>query len=165
MEPKVCSRCSGSGLEPSGDKCWHCKGRGNWPAPDVRAIVDQLFTRKRGPRRFRRSFPDGLDRFGDFEAGRAYFVWRLVRFHGGIDVTMPMTAHLVLHGDPWWRELDDLAGWIAKKVFGTEMAGAARWGQALGVIDSAPAGLPDTAYPGGPVVIGDKPEFELEELK
>jgi hypothetical protein len=79
---------------------------------------------------------------------RAAYVWRWARFHGGADVTMPCTVDNA--GDPWGKDLDVIADRVARHVFGTDMAAAHRWGTALGLTSSAPAGLPASAYAGGP---------------
>lgn len=82
-------------------------------------------------------------------------------------MTMPMTASLVVHGDPYKDELDKVSELVAKKVFGTDMAATCRWGAALGYIrpEQVPAGMPDSAYSGGAVVThGEKPWWELAEL-
>ena len=62
---------------------------------------------------------------------RAYYVWRMARFHGGADVTMPMTADMLLRGDPLKPQLDVLSDEVAKKSFGSNMIGAMRWHIAL----------------------------------
>lgn len=63
---------------------------------------------------------------------RAYYVWRLARFHGGKDVTMPVMANIMVHGDPELKGLDEMAEWYARKEFGTDMAAAIRWSRVLG---------------------------------
>jgi len=100
------------------------------------------------------------------EGSRAYYVWRMARFHGGADVTMPVVASVLRGNDPFVKELDALAELVAKKVFGTDMAAALRWGSALGFLNQAiPAGLPGSAYPNGPVVLdGNKPVAESLEI-
>lgn len=78
---------------------------------------------------------------------------------------MPMTADLVVRSDPFKPELDKLAELVAKKVFGTDMAGAYRWAGALGYNVTVPAGLPAAAYAGGPVADENKPVWEQLELR
>jgi hypothetical protein len=133
--------------------CSTCKGIVHMPSPDAAAIVDAI--RGRNPRKLRSKRPD--DR-------RAYFVWRMARFHGGADVTMPMTAMMEVGRDPWLKELESLADHVAKLVFGTDLAAAHRWGRAFGTIDRDLPGLPDSAYSGGRVADQDKPESEFAEL-
>ena len=61
-------------------------------------------------------------------SGYAYYVWRMARFHGGVDVTMPIMASLFAPKDKvLLATLDTLADVIAKESFGTNMAAARRW--------------------------------------
>ena len=69
-----------------------------------------------------------------------------------------------MRSDPFLKELDAIADAVAKRVYGTDLAGASRWGSLLGN-HTAPAGLPATAYPGGPVLTTEKPEEEWLELR
>lgn len=98
---------------------------------------------------------------------RSYYVWRMARFHGGRDVTMPVIAFFGVHGDPFRSELDTLASLLAREVFGTDMAAAHRWGGLLGLNKGGinQKNLPSSAFENGPVV-GDrhKPDDELVEL-
>jgi len=175
---RPCTRCHGEGRThstwavengyegPEGKKCHCCEGKGSFPGLDVAKIVDALFTTKGKSRSFRKSFPSKLNHFSSTFGGRCYYVWRLARFHGGADVTMPMTADMVTGGDPFKKELDALADLVAKKVYGTDLAAAYRWGGLLGFAPrNAPKGLPGSAYEGGPVVMdGEKPWWEAAEL-
>lgn len=179
-ESAPCTRCNGSGKRhykgftadngtvypDETTDCRNCEGKGSFPGVDVAKIVDIIMTKRGGKRSFRKSWPSKLSPWdsSQVEVTRAYYVWRMARFHGGADVTMPMTATTVIHGDPHEKFLDALASYVAKKVYGTDLAAASRWGRLLG---NAPMvdGLPDSAYEGGPVVTdGEKPEFELPEL-
>lgn len=176
--PRPCARCKGEGRThsqwakdngyegPEGRPCHCCKGKGSFEGLDLQALVDALFTKRGKTRRFRKSFPQKLDHYGTIFGSRAYYVWRLARFHGGADVTMPMTADMVTGGDPFKKELEALADIVAKKVFGTDLAAACRWGQVLGFVKDVPdsAGLPASAYPGGPVADEFKPAWEALEL-
>lgn len=149
---RQCKACKGSGEGLSGP-CLTCSGKGMVEAPDGLAILKQVLGRK-GLRSKRPSDP------------RAYYVWRLARFHGGADVTMPALASMLIWGDPYRAELDELAEAVARAVFGTDLAAAHRWGQALGWFDRELPGLPATAYRGGPVLQRpDKPEEERAELE
>ena len=78
---------------------------------------------------------------------------------------MPMMAGLAVHGDPFERDLDTFASALARSVFGSDLAGASRWGALLGYVKDVPAGLPAAAYESGPVADEHKPESELLELK
>lgn len=139
--------------------CHSCDGAGEFPAVNVEMILAAIKGRKG-----LRSKPPKPH--GDVNDRRAYYVWRLARFHGGADVTMPVTATLLLHNDPFVRELDALADAVAKRVFGSDLAAAHRWGRALGHLDRDLPGLPATAYSNGPVLGPDilKPDEELPEL-
>lgn len=172
-----CTRCKGTGTRfskgftaDSGkvypdrtNPCSYCNGRGAFPGVDV-AAIGKLIQSRNG---FRKSWPSKMNpcRSSDTTVRRAYYVWRLARFHGGADVTMPMTAMTVCEGDPHAKFLDLLADHVAKKVFKTDMAAAYRWRAALGHSDQIPEGLPSAAYPGGEVVQGSKPAFEMLELE
>lgn len=135
--------------------CYSCKGAGHFAPLDVESIVSAIKGRK-GLRSARPAYALGA---------RPYYVWRLARFHGGADVTMPVCAGMDISGDPFRAELDALADAVAKRVFGTDLAAAYRWRGAMGGSDSVPAGLPASAYAGGPVLTsGEKPESELLEL-
>jgi len=168
QELRDCTSCKGSGKayhwdhEKAAGKppkpCYSCKGKGKFGPPDVEAIVAAI----KGRKGLRASRPDRA------HGPRAHFVWRLARFHGGADVTMPIGAETEISGDPWHKELDALPGLVAKRVFGSDMAAASRWGRLLGYVpaDADLPGLPATAYESGPVLgFGTvKPEEELAEL-
>jgi hypothetical protein len=118
-----CKRCNGTGRSKYDDaECHACDGRGTFGPPDEQAIR----TAVRG-RKGLRSSPRGLD-------DRAYYVWRMARFHGGADMTMPVMAALLIDGDPYQEELDALADALAREYFGSDMRAALRWGRALGMI-------------------------------
>lgn len=174
---RPCKRCHGEGRThsrfaveqgwegPEGAECRWCHGKGHFAKPDFKALVDVIFTTRGGKKTFRKSFPSKLDRYGSTDAARAYFIWRLARFHGGADVTMPITAEGFMLGDPYEKELDEAAGIIARKVFGTDLAATSRWGRLLGFATESPKGLPPSAYESGPVADENKPEWELSELQ
>ena len=149
-----CGKCEGSGRSPHTDRsCSYCSGRGQFHAPDVPFLL-QLIKGRKGLRSKR---PEGCD--------RAYFIWRMARFAGGVDVTMPMMAQLAVAGDPYVPLLDLVADKVAERVYGTSRAGATRWANALGMELAPEEGLPASAHPGGPVVTdNNKPASELLEL-
>lgn len=180
-ESKECTSCKGTGIYvskgftaqdgtvyPTTERtCSSCDGSKTWPAPNYSNILDMLVSKKgKNKGSLRASPPTDPYRNKDKDARRAYYVWRLARFHGGKDVTTPMTASMFSTGDPFLVELDALSDAVAKRAFGTDLAAAYRWGIALGHIDwtKAPGGLPASAYSGGPVVDGNKPSWELIEL-
>jgi hypothetical protein len=173
---RPCKKCKGTGTH---DHHWHwnaetmtghhgpgpcdeCGATGKIAKPDFDAITKG----KKGEtkRSFRNSKPKFVNEFRHLNEGRAYFVWRMIRFHGGADVTMPVSATSAVHYDPFYNELDAFAGKIAKAVFGTEMAAAYRWANALGHSIPVPADQPATAFACGPVTDGNKPLEEQLEL-
>ena len=101
------------------EKCLSCNGTGIFNPPDPIAIEEEI----RGRKGLRSQRP---------KSDRAYYVWRLARFHGGKDMTMPVMASVYIHGDPFVDELNKIADDTAKKYFGTDIAAAKRWGRALG---------------------------------
>lgn len=164
---RTCKSCKGSGEYVQkgfqGESRWwpevrkpcsSCAGRGHLDAPDVAAIMAAIVGR--GGKTLRSARP---------KDPRAYYVWRNARFHGGADVTMPIMASLEVHGDPFQPELDALADVAARLAFGTDLAAAHRWGTAFGIVKDEVPGLPETAYSGGRVLIGAKPESEAAEIE
>jgi len=166
-----CTKCDGKGEKHSDyahfnastkeftagmKRCHYCNGRGTFPALDVEATVNACFT-TRGGKRFRKSMTSPLPRESP-EAIRAYYVWRMARFHGGADVTMPMTAMMLIEGDPVVKQLELMADKVAIAAFGTSNAAASRWGRALGYDVPETPGLPASAYSGGPVHDGNDPD-------
>ena len=159
-----CSTCNGEGTrQPYGDlprrTCYSCDGTGSFQLPDLQTILKQIKGRKKGTLRSKRP-----------EDSRAYYVWRLARFHGGADVTMPVTAFSYVSGDPYVPYLDAVSEAVANAVYGTDKAAAIRWAHAMGheVSDAYLDGsqvVPPSAMPGGPVVMdGNKPYMEAAEL-
>jgi len=76
--------------------CNACHSTGIFSAPDTANIINQISGRK------------GLCSKRP-ASSRAYYVWRMARFHGGADVTMPICAMSRVHGDPFKDQLDLLA--------------------------------------------------------
>ena len=177
MERMPCKGCGGTGRDDSqwneSGRCYQCYGAGRFPHPaDQAEGLKRLIISSRGASKgtLRASRPVRAPRGADPDTrilhARAYFLWRIARFHGGRDVCMPMCAEMEVEGDPFRDMLDELASGIARKAFGTDMAAAARWGTALGWIDPADVtqGLPDSAYSSGPVADEHKPREEDAEL-
>jgi hypothetical protein len=165
-----CTKCDGKGeafsdfanynqvtreFSPGMKACIYCQGRGTFPELNVEAVVSACFT-TRGGKRFRKSMTSPVGRASP-EAVRAYYVWRLARFHGGADVTMPITAMMLIDGDPMVKMLDAISDRVALAAFGTSNAAATRWGRALGYDVPETPGLPASAYSGGPVHDGHDP--------
>lgn len=158
---KTCTCCNGTGLSTTGRACYACNGEKQFPEPNYKEIIKDITVNRKGKRTFRASAPKRRETTRE---KRAYYVWRLTRFHGGADVTMPIMAETLISGDPYVKELDKFAGMVAERVYGTQMAAAYRWGAIFGHIKSVPAGLPGSAYPGGMVTDENKPLEELAEL-
>jgi len=161
-----CTRCEGTTVltyptmpDIPARPCPFCGGGGHFSRPDVPALMALIKGRKPGTLRSKR--PD---------SDRAYYIWRMTRFHGGADVTLPMTASFGVTGDPYVPYLDVVADKVAQQVYGSDRAGSLRWAHAMGheVSDSYLDGsciVPPSALPGGPVVLdGDKPYCEQLEL-
>lgn len=133
--------------------CVHCDGLGFFFKPDLAELIKAVKGRKPGTLRSKR--PDD---------SRAYFIWRMARFHTGADVCLPMTAQMEVSGDPYCGMLELVAEMLAERLTGHRSAGRARWQAAM--YGSAPQEryMPDSAFPGGPVADQHKPVEELLEL-
>lgn len=101
-------------------QCVCCNGVGWFHAPDLKMLALSIKGRKPGTLKSKR--PDD---------SRAYYVWRLARFHGGKDVCLPMGAELEISGDPYRDTLDAAAKLIAQAIYGSGNVGSARWQQAM----------------------------------
>lgn len=111
--------------------CYKCEGRGEFPAVDFADILKRIIaTKGKNKGRIRESFPSP-SRSEGVNANRAYYVWRIARFNGGRDMTMPMTAHMLINGDPHQKALETFSDIVAKKFFGTDMAAAQAWHRAF----------------------------------
>ena len=150
-----CTRCGGLGevdhWRRDGSKlpCDCCDGRGTFEAPDLEQLCAAIKGRK--PRTVRSKRPDDP---------RAWFLWRMVRFHTGKDATLPMTATIAIEGDPFKPTLDAAAKIIARHFTGKESIGSARWRHAMH--GETPS---DLAILNMPVADGDKPFEESLELE
>jgi hypothetical protein len=125
------------------DPCNACQGFGYFTPPDAGDIAKRIVTTRKARGKpagsFRSSMtsptigrnPSEAERLEQINAERAYYVWRLARYHGGADMTMPWTATLFSRGDPYVPILDVMADKVAEKVYGTSFAAAAMWGPAL----------------------------------
>jgi len=120
-----CKRCNGTKVASydANRTCIWCKGTGIFNRPDFVTIIDSL--KGRGGK-LRSTKPKN-----DL---RAAYVWRMARFHGGKDITLPMMATLDIEGDPYEPELNKVSEMIARRCFGNDTAGAMTWGKAFGII-------------------------------
>lgn len=131
---RECKRCKGTanvhspafGSYPATDKpCPYCD-KGFYPPVEAEALVMAICATKGKNKGRLRAVMTSVAGY-DIAANRAYYVWRLARFHGGKDMTMPMMADLGVRNDPFKPELDILADAVAKATFGTNIAAAWRW--------------------------------------
>ena len=150
MEKRNCLRCEGLGTTfragftycdtsyPDETRvCNACKGEKQFDAPNFDVILQQITTSRgaaKNSRKLLTGFPPKLKHYSCKNAARAYYVWRLARFHGGKDTTMPMTATMVIAGDPFIDELNKYADDVAASYLGSNMKAAARWAQAFGIV-------------------------------
>jgi len=156
----TCPDCDGKGIRPHyilagcTMQCTTCYGGGVVTRPDEGEIVRVITTRNglacKAPELRGAAYREATPAQKLLHY-RAYYVWRMARFHGGKDVRMPVMASVHAEHDPYLPTLDAMADAVAVRFLGTKFAAAARWGSALGLIDRVPAGLPATAYPCGPV--------------
>jgi len=113
--------------------CYRCDGKGEFPGltqDDLLELASQcLVSKGRTKGRLKTSRPKYARTVA---AARAYYVWRLARFHGGQDMTMPMGADAELGGDGAKPILDELSRIVARVGTGrTQSVGEARWTHAL----------------------------------
>lgn len=172
----VCGRCkgtkitkgmSGEGYNFPDRPCYFCDGKGVLGGFDPLTIVKACFVVKPGKSaRFRQSPPSKWSaRKRGSDGARAYYVWRMVRFHGGKDVTMPMEAISVCEGDPALPLLDVLVSVVAKRVCGTDRAAAYRWGRLLvdPTLPEYPPGEPLSATTHQPAILEAEMDHEPAE--
>ena len=135
-----CTRCKGEKTIPDIlDKsrmrdCPSCGGTGEFAPINLDDLLNRIRAsqgKNKGRLRASMTSPSRKDGMG---AARAYYVWRMARFHGGQDVTMPIVASSCVHGDPFTDKLDAIAEHVAKLAFGTDLAGVARWARAFGMV-------------------------------
>lgn len=172
-----CGRCKGTGINKGyaygihsqPDRvCYVCNGKKVLPGFDPLPLVKGCFVldKKTGePRRWKRSAPSKVQhRSNGTDAARVYYVWRMARFHGGADVTMPMEAISVTSSDPCVPLLDVLATSLARAVYGSDMAAAYRWGRLLkdATLPEYPPGVAISASSHQPAIL--EPEEEHEAL-
>lgn len=131
-----CKLCNGTKvitfqLSGSSYTCRSCN-EGYFSPPDKAKILSLIIAGQgKNKGKLRASMTSEMK---DKEKARAYYVWRLARFHGGKDMTMPVMADLGVRGDPYKDELEKMADEVAKEYLGTDKAAALRWGRALGMV-------------------------------
>lgn len=108
------------------DTCVWCWGEKMFPKPNREAIFSAL--EGRGGK-LRSARPKHGKTILD---GRLYYVWRMARFHGGADMSIPVFANL--RGDPYSGEMEQIADDAAKRFFGSDLQAAVRWGKVFGMI-------------------------------
>ena len=111
--------------------CYSCGGKGQFPAVDEQDIRNRILA-SRGKNKGKLKTARPADNSRSIEEKRAYYVWRMARFHGGVDMTMPVMASCDSAYDPYRADLDELSDRIARESFGSDMRAAIRWGRALG---------------------------------
>jgi hypothetical protein len=133
-----CKRCEGIGhfqyINEPMHPCQYCNGTGTFEDVNESDILNIILASKgknKGKLRASMSSPfrsDGVIK------NRAYYVWRMARFHAGVDTTMPVMAGMCVRNDPYVTELESLADKVAVDSFGNNIAGAYRWGRAFGLL-------------------------------
>lgn len=130
-----CKRCEGKCSNESigkVDTCRYCNGTGVF-AEVLSNEIEYLIISTKGKNKGKlKSSMVSPSRSDGLVNNRAYYVWRMARFHGGIDTTMPVMAGLCIRHDPYIGELDILADKLAVDSFGSNMAAAHRWSRAFG---------------------------------
>lgn len=137
---------------------------------DPRAIEAEMVASRGATKgRFRRSRPKLVEDGGVY--GAAY-VWRMIRFHCGQDMTMPVMAGDYIgcswviddHGRAVMTVLDGLAETLGQQFFGggATYRAAARWGVAMygssAPVDPAAREVPQKDRRGDEVTFGDLAE-------
>lgn len=161
-----CARCNGLGVTKSTawtsqegrhyperiSTCYGCDGAKVFTKPDTVALIKSILSKKA-----RRGLVSKRPK-----DDRAAYLWRWIRFNGGDDVTIPMTFGL--SGDPYEEHLNDVAEYVAFKMYGHRSAGIARWGNLLTNNPISTAGMPWSAQPGGTVVSDDHDKTTMAML-
>jgi hypothetical protein len=144
----ICPKCNGEGTYTYGEgfsyarlsPCYVCKGLGYFEdcyTTDCQHYIRSTIISSRGPHagKLKSRLPSYITKhvpdITRQRYNRAYYVWRMTRFHGGVDMTMPMMASVNCGHDPLIYELDAMADAIAQKAFGSNMRAAQRWTEVL----------------------------------
>lgn len=127
---KPCTKCRAKRKGLNDNECPFCLGQRFFEPVDAPKILGDIYTtRGRGKGNFRVT-PPKMN--GSVLSHRTYYVWRMARFHGGIDMAMPVKAEIMIEGDPFVKELKTLSEKLAKVEFGTSTAAIERWKGILG---------------------------------
>lgn len=137
MSRHRCPNCKGRGYVErfTGRRasCRICTGTGRVEI-DVDRIRQAVLSTQ-GPNRGKIRVADN----GMFDVYGARYVWRLARFHGGEDTSMPVMAYYHIgcgglrskESDEVLAVLDPLVRELAREHFGTDLAAAAAWSGVL----------------------------------
>lgn len=130
MDLRPCSSCDGTGKirtivrpDPNDDSCPFCDGLGQLPRPDLSTLITHLAGRD--GMRVSRPTPD--PDLKPYQNTRIYYLWRMIRFHAGLDTRMPAKAAFLSYAEPWLPELDEAVDQLAVLFYGTNMGGAMAW--------------------------------------
>ena len=109
-----CKTCNGSGEvehwrhDGTMKPCSDCNGRGHFYATKLVEILTAIQGRKRVYSPLHKQEVNAL-RSKRPDDARANYVWRMARFHAGIDMSIPMMAAMDVSGDPYVKMLDHIA--------------------------------------------------------
>ena len=131
-----CPACKGTGKLPeikyeggsfAASICYDCKGRGDFPPVDIENLLQRIKGRKAGTIKSVMTSYLPAGEKDELAYRRAYYVWRMARFHGGKDMTMPVVAAMGIGSDPFIKELNEIVDAVAKTAFGSNMRAAYAW--------------------------------------
>lgn len=126
---RKCAACSGSGKNSIDVTCLSCQGNGKLSVPTKDWVFSQLVKADGSVRSSAPADKTDVDKC-------VKYVWRIARFHGGVDTHMPVMADLL--ASCFCKEtvsmLDEWASCLAKEKFGTDLAAAFIWGKVMGYI-------------------------------
>lgn len=130
-----CTGCGGAGVrrhfgqEDRYVVCYSCHGHGGDGVPQLATLLGQCVA-TRGARKgcLLKAAPFGPS--SDPDKSRARWLWRMLRFHSGLDVCMPWGFDLGSDKGAE-RVLDSFAKAIVAAVTGKASAGQDRWREAM----------------------------------